>query len=253
MIMSALLNRTLIMPLNASEVPIGFDLRIVFDPLSFRNCIRNNTVMTTQEYVRKHETIIVDRILCWAKNGCPESKSLAKSEYLSQIQNLQFSTTLEREILRLPNAITLKQFLKHYGSVKSRVLIMGDLFHQQLSDMPGLYISGTIPFNRTSKCDLIPDLQPHPAIMQSAKLFIREKIRTQNFGAVHLKLGPEFHYECRKKGRQCYYPTTQVAECIRHKVAMGSGSTLFLATDGNQTEVRCQNPKTKTKKKPLFL
>ena len=113
MIMSALLNRTLIMPLNASEVPIGFDLRVVFDPHSFRNCIGNATVLTTREFVQKYDSIVVDRILCWAKNGCPESKSVAKSEFLSQIPNLQFSPTLERETLRLPNTITLKQFLKH--------------------------------------------------------------------------------------------------------------------------------------------
>lgn len=252
MLYAGLLNRTLVVAMDPKEVALEYDYSIVFDVDHFRRCYGPKTLMTTREYQEIFgRNLTIDQIFCWSQRdgGCPirsdlnvetiQNQFLPRDGLSPALQRVTSIDLLPRTTLHfadLSQNALLEEFFSRYSTATGDTIILGEMLHTKISHQPQLYTSGDLPFFRTDdNCPNSLAVQPHRAVIETAKRYVKE-VSGKEFIAVHIRRGELISSYCNFHG-DCHFPIPQLAECVKNKLLETNISTIFLATDGNKTEV----------------
>lgn len=250
-ILSGLLNRTLIVPMDIAMVPQNGDHRYVFDIDNFRRCYGEKTILTTSEYEEKYESpVVIDQVFCWTDkfDSCPfqteeDSTTVPKNHQLKGqavsallgLKTVLFSQDVHHHMADLGVQVVLEEFLMNYRLALGKTLLLGDMEHTEISHSPQLYQSGDVPFLRFPECLGSLGIRPHKAIFLTAQLYI-EQFLGPDFFALHFRRSHKEEF-CDENDA-CSFPVPQVADFLRNKMGETNITTLFLTTDATDNEVK---------------
>ncbi|GJP46887.1 hypothetical protein CLOM_g6137 [Closterium sp. NIES-68] len=193
MLLAGLANRTLLVPMNTTEVASGYDRRIVFDLNHTRRCYGPLSVLSTQEFVDlskqqgegggvKEGKVVIDQVLClraacYNQKGHGDPGTLVDLPDAALAENITWSTapstSITEQKFRLPEAAEIVREILP----SAQVVVLGEL--EVFSFDRSLELEGDIPFFRRPGCPNSLAIHPHPAVLLSAERLIQSKMWTQ--------------------------------------------------------------------------
>eukprot|EP00271_Cylindrocystis_brebissonii_P003407 TRINITY_DN1435_c0_g1_i2.p1 TRINITY_DN1435_c0_g1~~TRINITY_DN1435_c0_g1_i2.p1 ORF type:complete len:461 (-),score=34.71 TRINITY_DN1435_c0_g1_i2:1107-2489(-) len=242
---AGLLNRTLLVIVDEKEISSHYDRHILFDMEHARSCYGSEmAILTSEEYEKKYQDqIIVDQVLCWG--GCPFRGPPKKflSDYFKLWKRIRFEDNLEVKYAPLGESAKMADFVTEFGKATGRVLYLGMCSFGEIEEFPdlrpGIPMRGDFTFAKTKTCPSNLAVQPHGAIIETAKEFVKAKFGGEPFVAVHLRRGDYKGY-CTPESftsELCHRPWPKIIKCLNATLRADKISTIFLATDAGDAEV----------------
>eukprot|EP00271_Cylindrocystis_brebissonii_P006654 TRINITY_DN19415_c0_g1_i2.p1 TRINITY_DN19415_c0_g1~~TRINITY_DN19415_c0_g1_i2.p1 ORF type:complete len:500 (-),score=48.29 TRINITY_DN19415_c0_g1_i2:158-1657(-) len=242
---AGLLNRTLLVNTNSSQVTLHYQRDIMFDLEHFRSCLGNDTIMTFHEYRKKYGIDpVVDEVLCFPPfSVCPDTPEGRKglTEHGTHPPELGSQWSQTRSIKRAPFEKVEISWLHSFDrNATGRVLFVGEMYHMDVrgdrehrrlyNGGQEAFAGGDVPFLRGKSCPRGLVLQPHPTIFRAAEAFVEEVLGGGPFMAVHLRRGDVIG----RVGAKLLY---EVVACYQKHAVENGLNTMFLATDATPTAV----------------
>eukprot|EP00271_Cylindrocystis_brebissonii_P017825 TRINITY_DN4795_c0_g1_i1.p1 TRINITY_DN4795_c0_g1~~TRINITY_DN4795_c0_g1_i1.p1 ORF type:complete len:511 (-),score=9.96 TRINITY_DN4795_c0_g1_i1:121-1653(-) len=247
--LAGLLNRTLLVNFNQSEIANQYNRSLYFDLDHFRKCMGAKTVMTFAEYGEQYHTNpLVDQVVCLSPfKACPDfpkgsNELLRYANYDGwEFDNIASVSLVKRILERNLNLSTIINLGR--GEVAaSRILFLGDSFGAGIVDdigggknvfslggMFGFY-GGDLPLQRAPECPRGYVISMHHDLYRVAAVFIEEMLENRPFLAAHLRRGD---FAILHKSS----PVTNALACLRRHMEEFNLKTLFLATDAHGADV----------------
>ncbi|CAI5514806.1 unnamed protein product [Closterium sp. Naga37s-1] len=194
MLLAGLSNRTLLVPMNTTEVASGYDRRIVFDFDHAWRCYGPLSVLSTQDFLDlnkggaeeggggvKDGKVVIDQVLClratcYNQKGHGDPGTLVNLPEAALAENITWSTVpstaIKEQKFRLPEAAEVAREILP----SARVVVLGEL--ELFSFDRSLEAEGDVPFIRRPGCPNSLAIQPHPAVLLSAERLIQAKMWT---------------------------------------------------------------------------
>eukprot|EP00271_Cylindrocystis_brebissonii_P000436 TRINITY_DN10521_c0_g3_i1.p1 TRINITY_DN10521_c0_g3~~TRINITY_DN10521_c0_g3_i1.p1 ORF type:complete len:518 (+),score=24.47 TRINITY_DN10521_c0_g3_i1:609-2162(+) len=251
-LIAGLLNRTLLVNTNSTEVNGNYDRSVSLDLMALGHCIGHDTIMTFDQFrTNYNEEPYVDQVLCLPKfHSCPDALdeekggnkwfwTKAETDYAADLANVHGHA---ESISRVPfkTYLTVTELLQVAPEATGRVLWVGDgNFTPLLGDdtYPRLHLGpiwavtgGDLPFMRSDECERGFLIKPHPGIFQVADKFVEEMMGGRAFMAAHLRRGNFVK-------RRDTLPLDRVLECFRQHAKDANMTTFYLATDADMSEM----------------
>ncbi|CAI7832720.1 unnamed protein product, partial [Closterium sp. NIES-53] len=194
MLLAGLSNRTLLVPMNTTEVASGYDRRIVFDFDHVWRCYGPLSVLSTQDFLDlnkggaeeggggvKDGKVVIDQVLClratcYNQKGHGDPGTLVNLPEAALAENITWSTVpstvIKEQKFHLPEVVEVAREILP----SARVVVLGEL--ELFSFDRSLEAEGDVPFIRRPGCPNSLAIQPHPAVLLSAERLIQAKMWT---------------------------------------------------------------------------
>ncbi|CAI5532294.1 unnamed protein product [Closterium sp. Naga37s-1] len=194
MLLAGLSNRTLLVPMNTTEVASGYDRRIVFDFDHVWRCYGPLSVLSTQDFLDlnkggaeeggggvKDGKVVIDQVLClratcYNQKGHGDPGTLVNLPEAALAENITWSTVpstlIKEQKFHLPEVVEVAREILP----SARVVVLGEL--ELFSFDRSLEAKGDVPFIRRPGCPNSLAIQPHPAVLLSAERLIQAKMWT---------------------------------------------------------------------------
>eukprot|EP00850_Spirogloea_muscicola_P023860 SM000397S15166 [mRNA] locus=s397:844:2138:- [translate_table: standard] len=129
---------------------------------------------------------------------------------------------------------TLERVMDTVGRSTARLLCLGDLHGAAVAGYEALYVRPYGPFRHSCAIPMIP----HPGIVAAAEGFVKT-FTGKDYLAVHMRRGDKYKDWADCTGtKECFWPITDVAECIFASAARANVSIAYVASNAHPWEVR---------------
>eukprot|EP00271_Cylindrocystis_brebissonii_P001525 TRINITY_DN1178_c0_g1_i1.p1 TRINITY_DN1178_c0_g1~~TRINITY_DN1178_c0_g1_i1.p1 ORF type:complete len:365 (+),score=31.49 TRINITY_DN1178_c0_g1_i1:728-1822(+) len=249
---AGLLNRTLLINTNTSEIHARYNRSLVFDLNHLQSCYGADVVMTHEEFRKKYNADpMVDQVLCFPSTfGCPDHMEEKNKWFLMQGQKTfpvewahvhgRYAHPLKR--VNKSRDLTVSQVLEEAPNAVGRVLWVGENHHTRLagdklyprrcpkSEVFCAYQGGEAPFQRLSTCPRGFVIKPDGGMFSAANSFVAEELGGGPFLAAHVRRGDFVR-------NRTPLPLDEALEWIRRLAGEYELMTVFLATDADLSEL----------------
>lgn len=237
LILSALLNRTLIIPSDGPPIHTKYGMNLMVDIGHTRKCAGERSVVTEETYMeRAGNGENKGKILCLWSNIRNSTCGL-KNEFEKMgihIPNLKLDYT---HISRIDSeSMTKNKFLEDFGQLSDPLISFGDLHYFNFQKMDFVQMDPIkIIKNVKRSCQLF--IKGAHFFWREADLVVQNVLGTKYLGLSIRRLPSENF--CLEKKKECFTALDQLATCVANNVnsLRTEISTIYFSHNGGKQEI----------------